>query len=83
VCIDVDSLSDRVIDLEIGNNIDEFKRDSDVQYCLANGDSDDESSESGFHEQDQEGVKDSVSTTDDTSLEVEVWESPSEHRCPF
>lgn len=76
-CIDVDSLSDRVIDLEIGNNIDEFKRDSDVQYCLANGDSDDESSESGFHEQDQEGVKDSVSTTDDTSLEVEVCESPS------
>jgi hypothetical protein len=38
-CIDVDSLSDRVIDLEIGNNIDEFKRDSDVQYCRANGDS--------------------------------------------
>lgn len=76
-CIDVDSLSDRVIDLEMGNNIDEFKRDSDVQFCLANGDSDDESSESGFHEQDQECVKDSVNTTDDTSLEVEVCEIPS------
>lgn len=74
--IDVDSLSNRVIDLEIGNNIDELKMNSDVQFCL-NGDSDDESSESGFHEQDQEGIKDSVNTIDSTSLEGEVCENPS------
>ena len=41
----------KVIDIEIGNNIDELKQDDDVQFCIANGDSDDESSESGFHEQ--------------------------------
>ncbi|OWF44442.1 protein FAM43A-like [Mizuhopecten yessoensis] len=63
----------RIIDLEIGNDIDELKQDEDVKFCISNGDSDDESSESGFHEeqtepdQDQgevtlncEGVKDTI-----------------------
>lgn len=75
--IDIDSLNSRVIDLEIGNNIEELKLSSDVQYCLNHGDSDEESSESGFHEQDQEGIKEVVNSTDSTSLEGEVCESPS------
>lgn len=61
----IEVICQRIIDLEIGNDIDELKRDDDVKFCIANGDSDDESSESGFHEAetDQEdltcgGVKD-------------------------
>ncbi|KAK3603690.1 hypothetical protein CHS0354_023290 [Potamilus streckersoni] len=55
--LDIDGLSERVIDLEIGNDIEELRKDKDVQFCIQNGDSDDESSESGFHEQDlKEGL---------------------------
>lgn len=43
-----------VIDLEIGNDLNELKNDNDVQYCLINGDLDDESLEFGFYEQDQD-----------------------------
>lgn len=74
---DVDSSGDRVIDLEIGNDIEELKRNGDVQYCLTHNDSDDESSESGYHEQEQDVLKDGIITTDDTSLDVEVCECPS------
>ncbi|KAL4220508.1 Protein fam43a [Mactra antiquata] len=71
-------VSDRVIDLEIGNDIDELKLDDDVQFCISHaGDSDDESSESGFHEPDlKEG---SINVPDDNSLDGEevVCETPS------
>lgn len=65
-----------IIDIEIGNDIEELKLDSDVQFCLSNGDSDDESSESGFHESD---TKDgSIHAVDDTSLDGEsVCDVPS------
>lgn len=46
--------SDQVISLEIGNDLDELRRDDQVRYCLneAEGqDSDEESAESGFHDQ--------------------------------
>lgn len=47
--------SDPIIDLEVGNDLDELRRDEDVQFCLKEGaDSDEESSESGFQEQDQD-----------------------------
>ena len=66
----------RIIDIEIGNDIDELKLDTEVQFCLNNGDSDDESSESGFHESDmKEG---SIHAVDDTSLDGEsVCDVPS------
>lgn len=67
----IEMLVPRVIDLEIGNDLDELKNDNDVQYCLINGDSDDESSESGFHEQDQDS-KDGLNVNDDVSLTEEV-----------
>ena len=41
-----------VIDVEIGNDIAELREDCDVQYCLNHTDSDEESAESGFHDQD-------------------------------
>ena len=67
-----------IIDIEIGNNIEELKLDSDVQFCLSNGDSDDESSESGFHESEKEG---SIHAVDDTSLDGEsVCDVPSGYR---
>lgn len=68
--------SPRIIDIEIGNDIEELKLDSDVQFCLSNGDSDDESSESGFHDSDmKEG---SIHAVDDTSLDGEsVCDVPS------
>jgi hypothetical protein len=73
----IEILVPRVIDLEIGNDLEELKNDNDVQYCLMNGDSDDESSESGFHEQDQDS-KDGLIVNDDTSLgEEEVCDYPS------
>lgn len=73
----IEMLVSRVIDLEIGNDLNELKNDTDVQYCLINGDSDDESSESGFHEQDQDS-KEGLNGHDDTSLgEDEVCDSPS------
>ncbi|KAK3095020.1 hypothetical protein FSP39_009259 [Pinctada imbricata] len=74
---DVDSLAQRVIDLEIGNDLDALKHDGEVQFCIANGDSDDESSESGYHDQDQDS-KEGLIVNDDTSLgEVEVCDYPS------
>ncbi|XP_061194450.1 protein FAM43A-like [Saccostrea echinata] len=73
----LEMLVPRIIDLEIGNNLEELKNDNDVQYCLMNGDSDDESSESGFHEQDQDS-KDGLNVNDDTSIgEDEVCDFPS------
>ena len=73
---DVDSLASRVIDIEIGNDLDALKHDGDVQFCIANGDSDDESSESGYHDQDQDSKEGLI--VDDTSLgEVDVCDYPS------
>lgn len=47
--------SEPIIDLEIGNDLEELRRDDGVQYCLHDGaDSDEESAESGFHDQEQE-----------------------------
>ncbi|RUS70332.1 hypothetical protein EGW08_021908 [Elysia chlorotica] len=46
--------SDHVISLEIGNDLEELRRDDQVRYCLNEGrghDSDEESAESGFHDQ--------------------------------
>ncbi|GFR71575.1 protein FAM43A [Elysia marginata] len=46
--------SDHVISLEIGNDLDELRRDDQVRYCLnevEGQDSDEESAESGFHDQ--------------------------------
>lgn len=71
-------MSERVIDLEIGNNIEELKLDEAVQFCISNGgDSDDESSESGFHEPDSKDC--SLNATDDNSLDGEeiVCELPN------
>lgn len=48
-------VSNALFKLEIGNNVDELKQDSGVQYQLDNlesDDNDDDSSESGFSEQD-------------------------------
>lgn len=72
-----DKLSERVIDLEIGNDIEELKLDSAVQFCISHaGDSDEESSESGFHEPDSKDG--SLMATDDNSLDgEEVCETPS------
>lgn len=71
------SLSEQLFDLEIGNDLAELQNDGRVQYCMQNGDSDDESSESGFHEQD--GKEGSLLQADDTSLdgEVSVCDLPS------
>ncbi|CAL1527304.1 unnamed protein product [Lymnaea stagnalis] len=47
--------SEPIIDLEIGNDLDELRRDDGVQYCMHEAaDSDEESAESGFHDQDQD-----------------------------
>lgn len=49
--------SEPIIDLEIGNDLDELRRDKAVLYCLhENADSDEESAESGFHEQEQDFI---------------------------
>lgn len=73
----VDGLTQRVIDIEIGNDIDELEHDESVQFCISNGDSDDESSESGFHEADQDS-KEGLQVADDTSLgEEEVCDLPT------
>ncbi|GFO31160.1 protein fam43a [Plakobranchus ocellatus] len=46
--------ADQLINLEIGNDLEELRRDDQVQYCLnevEGQDSDEESAESGFHDQ--------------------------------
>lgn len=49
-------LSEPIIDVEIGNDIEQLRCDSDVQYCVHEAaDSDEESAESGFHDQDERG----------------------------
>lgn len=58
----IEMLVPRVIDLEIGNDLNELKNDNDVQYCLINGDSDDESSESGFMSRTRTPNTDSMDT---------------------
>ncbi|KAH3805160.1 protein FAM43A-like [Dreissena polymorpha] len=77
--LDLDS--ERVIDIELGNNIDELKLDEEVQFIISHSaDSDDESSESsGFNEPDSKDG--SLTATDDTSLNEEdvVCEIPSPH----
>ncbi|KAL8625063.1 hypothetical protein ACOMHN_012072 [Nucella lapillus] len=52
--IDEEFHSDPFIDMEIGNDIEQLRCDSDVQYCVHEAtDSDEESAESGFHDQDE------------------------------
>ncbi|KAL8595978.1 hypothetical protein ACOMHN_018290 [Nucella lapillus] len=45
------------IDVEMGNDIEQLRRDRDVQFCVqdTSDDSDDDSSESGFHDQEDKG----------------------------
>lgn len=46
--------SDPLINMEIGNDIEQLRCDRDVQYCVHEAtDSDEESAESGFHDQDE------------------------------
>ncbi|XP_005105333.1 protein FAM43A [Aplysia californica] len=46
-------LAQPIIDLEVGNDLDELRRDDGVRCCLhERTDSDEESAESGFHDQD-------------------------------
>ena len=46
--------SEPIIDVEIGNDIEQLRCDRDVQYCVHEAtDSDEESAESGFHDQDE------------------------------
>ncbi|XP_076435421.1 protein FAM43A-like [Babylonia areolata] len=46
--------SDPVIDMEVGNDLEQLRCDRDVQYCVHEAtDSDEESAESGFHDQDE------------------------------
>ncbi|XP_071116475.1 protein FAM43A-like [Haliotis cracherodii] len=47
-------LTDRIIDVEIGNDIDELRQNEEIKLCHGNTDSDEESAESGFHDQDQD-----------------------------
>ena len=45
-------VAEPIIDLEVGNDLDELRRDDDVRCCLhERADSDEESAESGFHDQ--------------------------------
>uniref|UniRef100_A0A0B7AC99 PID domain-containing protein n=1 Tax=Arion vulgaris TaxID=1028688 RepID=A0A0B7AC99_9EUPU len=47
--------SDPIIDLEIGNDLDELQNDTGVKLCIRNSsDSDEESAESGYHDQEQD-----------------------------
>ena len=75
---ELDGLCDNIIDIEIGNDIEELKMEGDVQFCISNGgDSDEESSESGFHEPDSKDG--SLNAPDETSLDGEdvVCDLPS------
>lgn len=65
---DTNYLVDGIINLEMGNDIDELKRDVAVQFCLMQSDSDDESAESGFHEQDS---KDNAGITEECEYDYE------------
>nr|KAG5688006.1 hypothetical protein BaRGS_022947 [Batillaria attramentaria] len=48
--------SDPIIEVEIGNDIEQLRCDRDVQFCVNEAqDSDEESAESGFHDQDERG----------------------------
>lgn len=55
-CLDVDYFnSEPIIDLEIGNDLDELRRDDAVSFCMnEDADSDEESAESGYNDQDQD-----------------------------
>ncbi|KAK7090686.1 protein FAM43A-like [Littorina saxatilis] len=49
-----DFISEPIIDVECGNDIEQLRCDRDVQYCVHEAaDSDEESAESGFHDQDE------------------------------
>ena len=85
--------SDQVINLEIGNDLDELRRDDQVQYCLNNEleghDSDEESAESGFHDQeasnpDQDIADSERALSHDGQEEVDESEDIDELTvCPF
>ncbi|KAH9514805.1 Protein fam43a [Bulinus truncatus] len=81
--------SEPIIDLEIGNDLEELRRDDGVQYCIHEGtDSDEESAESGFHDQDQDLVevdkdKEAVLSKVKTKLISSIIEGCSEEVCPL
>lgn len=72
-------LSEPIIDVEMGNDIEELRCDRDVQYCVhAQTDSDEESAESGFHDQDeraQAAVEEDVDEGEDSD-KPEVFLNP-------
>ena len=75
---ELDTMAERFLEIEIGNDIDELRKDSKVQLKLVQSDSDDSSSESGFSEQDQrEREKENQSssphdTSFDSAFHVEI-----------
>jgi len=71
----IGGICQRIIDLEMGNDIEELKQDESVKFMIANGDSDDESSESGFHEPEQSD-QDADADVDDAEDDVSVNCSP-------
>lgn len=80
-----EGLAEPIIDLEIGNDIEKLRSDREVQYCVhEQADSDEESAESGFHEQDERtpnGVEEEIEELEDAIGEVTLnpagFESPS------
>ncbi|XP_064615053.1 protein FAM43A-like [Liolophura sinensis] len=77
---DIERISDQLLAMELGNNIEELKRDERVLLSLQQhvpADSDEESSESGFHDQD---TKDSVSGTSEDGDLREVEEAEFSER---
>ncbi|CAG5119445.1 unnamed protein product [Candidula unifasciata] len=49
---------DPIINLELGNDLNELRKDDAVKYCMNNNsDSDEESAESGYHDQDQDATE--------------------------
>ena len=66
--------SEPIIDVEIGNDIEQLRCDRDVQYCVHEAtDSDEESAESGFHDQDeraQAAVEEEVEDVGEEGSEV-------------
>ncbi|XP_067669847.1 protein FAM43A-like [Haliotis asinina] len=76
-----DCLTDRIIDVEIGNDIDELRQNEEIKLCHGNTDSDEESAESGFHDQDQdprEGMGVLVEEGDGSVCELPCGDTPED-----
>ena len=77
-------LAEPIINLQVGNDLEELRRDDEVRCCLhERADSDEESAESGFHDQDQGlSEQDDSDTTetekqDKSSVEEVVCQLPA------